>query len=680
MAVGIAPGAFAQDDGGEISSYVVLTNRSNFIPWNVERDIARTGADVTRTFEQIGALVVETDSIEEIRRVRNVAGIVPNVIHSNPEPIVEPVALDITEATNPPITGDDDFFFDLQYGHDAVDAQEAWAQGYRGQGVTVAVLDEGFDPDHPDIIDRVAGTYNPIPYQADAADFAAVGDFDNIFGAPDGCQIAIDPNCEDVQYTLPDVFSHGMHVAGTIVASDNAFGTIGVAPEADLLMVKVLSEQLGFGLTEWIVDGIIWAVDNDADIINMSLGGGIFDRNDPAYADYVRLYNRALQYASNNNVLVIAAAGNDGYDFTGTNDTTFPAGGVGVVSVASTGAYGWALSPATGGLHPMGLDRPAYMYSNYGNNHIDIAAPGGDYELSFVDDSSVCTIAGLARPCFVFDYTFSTGNGAWYWSVGTSMASPHAAGVAALIKSEMPWLNDEGIWSEMRRRAGQAQNDINFTSPVGVNVDENKYFGAGRAASDYALPSDWVGCNGQAATLYVTPSGHIASTDMNINGRLYSGTLRGGTGDDVIVGTDGPDTLIGLNGNDVICGLGGDDMIDGGDQNDYLDGGEGADRMIGLNGEDTMYGGPGTDYMDGGDGTDYMDGGDDADMMYGRNGNETMYGGAGDDVMQGEQGNDTMYGGTGDDYMHGGDGDDTVYGEDGNDTLIPGNGNDNMNQ
>ncbi|MDH3933008.1 MAG: S8 family serine peptidase, partial [Chromatiales bacterium] len=72
-------------------------------------------------------------------------------------------------------------------------------------------------------------------------------------------------------------------------------------------------------------------------------------------------------------------------------------------------------------------------YTNYGTSQVEFSAPGGGYDYP---GNEGCVVAGIARPCWVFDLVFSTGNGAWYWSGGTSMAAPHAAGVAALIISE----------------------------------------------------------------------------------------------------------------------------------------------------------------------------------------------------------------------------------------------------
>ncbi|HRL13475.1 MAG TPA: S8 family serine peptidase, partial [Aggregatilineales bacterium] len=98
-------------------------------------------------------------------------------------------------------------------------------------------------------------------------------------------------------------------------------------------------------------------------------------------------------------------------------------------------------------------------YSNYGRSLIDFAAPGGDY---VYPGDEACVVAGLVRPCWVFDLVFSTGNGGWYWSAGTSMAAPHAAGVAALILSEKGSLNPAQLEAFLRGYSadlGQPGND-----------------------------------------------------------------------------------------------------------------------------------------------------------------------------------------------------------------------------
>src|SRR4029450_10815560 len=112
---------------------------------------------------------------------------------------------------NPPNSGSGDFFFDLQWGHDAIDAPEAWDAGFKGHGARVAVIDTGFDFDHPDLVPNI--------------NFSLSRNF-----VPG----------EDLGYGLPDPFSHGTHTAGTVAAAENNFGTIGVAPEAELMLLKGL--------------------------------------------------------------------------------------------------------------------------------------------------------------------------------------------------------------------------------------------------------------------------------------------------------------------------------------------------------------------------------------------------------------------------------------------------------
>jgi subtilisin family serine protease len=345
---------------------------------------------------------------------------------------VDPTRVVEADFANPPFSGDDDFFFDLQWGHTAVKATDAWNAGVRGQGVRVAVLDGGFDLDHPDLAPNI--------------NYALSMDFTG----------------EGLQYTLADTFSHGSHTAGTIGAADNAFGTIGVAPEAELVLVKVLGDA-GSGSFADVISGIVHAADVNADIINMSLGatltqnGGCDDTGCWTAREAAELkvaMQRAVTYAHQSGTLVIASAGNDGRD--GDKDKAtlhLPSDLAHVVSISATAPQGWALDPANAF-----LDFPA-SYTNYGRSVIDFAAPGGDFVLPGED---VCFVGGIAQLCWVLDLVFSTGNGGWYWSAGTSMAAPHAAGVAALILSEKGSLNPAQLEAFLRGYSadlGQPGND-----------------------------------------------------------------------------------------------------------------------------------------------------------------------------------------------------------------------------
>lgn len=388
------------------SSYILLA-RGNNLPTSLERDVQKAGGTITRMLPEIGLAVAESGDDAFAAQAARIRGILS--VSLNPSLTwIDPTYREaVGEFGNPPASGDDDFFFDLQWGHDAVDAPEAWDQGMRGAGVRVAVLDTGFDLTHPDLAPNI--------------NFGLSTDFTG----------------EGLQYTLPDPFSHGTHTAGTIAAADNAFGTIGVAPEAELVLVKVLRDA-GSGTFADVIAGIVYAADVDADVISMSLGARLEksgfvddDGNFVTAKEVAELKNaiaRATTYAYQQGTTVIASAGNDAEDYDHNADAIhLPSGAPNVISVSATGPLGWGLDPSTD------LDVPAF-YTNFGQSAIDFAAPGGNVDFNlFPGPLPLCTVSGLTRPCWVFDLVFSTGNASWFWSAGTSMSAPHVAGVAALI-------------------------------------------------------------------------------------------------------------------------------------------------------------------------------------------------------------------------------------------------------
>ena len=247
-----------------------------------------------------------------------------------------------------------------------VDAERAWNITTGNPNVVIAILDTGIDLDHPDLASELVAGYDFVNNDSNAND-------GNMHGT--AC---------------------GSIAAGT---SNNGIGVAGVCWDCSLMPVKVLSDQ-GYGDFDDIVNGVIWASDNGANVISMSLGGG----------GYQSGFDNAVTYAHNNGTIVIAASGNDN------GSISYPAAYEDCVSVG-------AMSPCNERKSPSSCDGENFWGSNYGNG-LDFVAPGVRIHSA--------TIGG---------YT-STFN-------GTSSACPHAAGVAGLIYSMAPNLSPDDVRAAM---------------------------------------------------------------------------------------------------------------------------------------------------------------------------------------------------------------------------------------
>jgi major intracellular serine protease len=239
---------------------------------------------------------------------------------------------------------------EIPRGVELIQAPKLWHET-KGKGIKVAVLDTGCETAHPDLKDRIIGGRN----------------------------------FTDDDRSNPDIYTdyngHGTHVAGTIAAQENEAGVIGVAPEAGLLIVKVLNKA-GSGKYDWIIKGIHYAIEQKADIISMSLGGP---------ADVPELHE-AIKTAVNNNILVVCAAGNEGDGDDSTNEFAYP------------GAYNEVISVGA-----INLERGSSEFTN-SHNEIDLVAPGEGITSTYL-------------------------NGKYATLSGTSMAAPHVSGALALIKT-----------------------------------------------------------------------------------------------------------------------------------------------------------------------------------------------------------------------------------------------------
>ncbi|MEM7315422.1 MAG: S8 family serine peptidase, partial [Planctomycetota bacterium] len=301
------------------------------------------------------------------------------------QPVVDPPVTDTpadSTPTAPPVLFPDVPYYGstrTDWNLNVINAPESWAQGITGEGVTVAVVDSGVDWDHVDLAGSIWSNSGEIA--GDGIDNDGNGYVDDIRGWD---FVYNDANPDDVN-------GHGTHVAGTIAAAMNSIGATGVAHDATIMPVRVLGDS-GSGGTLGVANGIRYAVDNGADVINLSLGGG-----------YSSAILSALQYADRNGVFVVAASGNDGASV-----ASYPAlHSSGLSNVISVGAHN-------------STDRIAGFSNDDGGRAVQVDAPG------------------------VSIYSTLPNNRYGNYS-GTSMAAPHVAGLAALLVSANPSISNAEI-------------------------------------------------------------------------------------------------------------------------------------------------------------------------------------------------------------------------------------------
>jgi subtilisin family serine protease len=296
---------------------------------------------------------------------------------SNPESAYSKDAGTIPAYGGPASTGDP--LAKSQWGLAQVKAPAAWARGARGAGATIAVVDTGIDLTHPDLAGKILPGTDFVPPS---------GEF------PDQCPGPQDEN------------GHGTHVAGIAAAvTGNGIGVAGVAPDAKVIPVRVLASDGAEPEVGTAYQGIRWAAEAGADVINLSLGGlPLLD-----YADGSdEQAEQAVDFAWSKGAVVVASAGNESFPI-----CSYPSAAKHAVCVAATDAG----------------EAPTY-YSNFPatpDQNVALRAPGGLGSVFCEDSEDIWSTVWPGGETTCGDLhgyeTFS----------GTSMAAPHVAGVAALL-------------------------------------------------------------------------------------------------------------------------------------------------------------------------------------------------------------------------------------------------------
>jgi subtilisin family serine protease len=335
-----------------------------------------------------------------------------------------------------------------------------------GKGVTVGVIDSGVDFNHPDIapnldVDRSCSFIFTDTPTADPAEVA-------------------NGNCAN-KGAVQDLNGHGSHVASNIAAPVNGIGIAGVAPEATIVALKACTE-VGFCFADSVAAALRYAGDNDIDIVNLSLFADpylYYCKSEAEQRAILKDLEEAARYARQKGVLIVASAGNEADDLqhpdldetspdwppdsaeireVKNNCRVAPAELPGVLTVSATGPVGYP-----------GYDLWIADYSSVG---VDIAAPGGDYfrATNTRQDAVLGALSSTSDPdngiWDFFDFLEQNGgpgfdgltvlaDGGYRYGFlnGTSMAAPHAAGVAALIKENHPNWGPDAIKAAVQRTA-----------------------------------------------------------------------------------------------------------------------------------------------------------------------------------------------------------------------------------
>ncbi|MFC7219699.1 S8 family serine peptidase [Streptomyces polyrhachis] len=441
----------AGKSAGQTLTYVVNTATDEATLARVRGAVTEAAGSVVITYEKIGVIVASSANPSFGDRMRRVPGVdsagATRTAPLRPQSTTEvggPQVVDAAKAAQAPAAEGMEPMEADQWDLRAIRADQAHRVSTGSQDVTVAVIDTGVDDTHPDL----------------AANFSAAQSANCVGGVADTSAGAWRPDSAKNDY-------HGTHVAGEIAAARNGVGVAGVAPGVKVSSIRVSEKKTALFYPEAVVCAFVFAADHGVEITNNSyyIDPWLYNcLDDPDQRAIVDAVDRASRYAQSKGTLHLASAGNSNHDLdsdailddSSPDDSTayprtvdphscfdIPTQLPGVVTVSATGVH----------------NLKSY-YSSYGLGVVDVAAPGGDrYQIPDTPSANGRILSTMP-------------GGEYGFLQGTSMASPHAAGVAALIKSSHPELSAEHLQAALEAQADDVACP-EFYDPDGNGVQDS---------------------------------------------------------------------------------------------------------------------------------------------------------------------------------------------------------------
>jgi subtilisin family serine protease len=421
------------------SSYLIQLNGAG--PADLSGQVAAAGGTLAWVRPEIGYAAATSSDPGFASTLKRAAGVqsvdqdlqvqwVPTAQQAGAQTVASPAA----SASAVPTSA---FFYACQWNLAKIDAPGAWAKGFFGSpGVKVAVLDTGVDPFHIDLAGKI-DTANSTSFLTPGS--SPCGAFD--------------------EGTIFDLAFHGSFVSGLITS--NNLGVAGVAPNAQVVGVKVLN-CAGSGRFSDLIPGIVYAANlPDVDVLNMSLTAA-FGKNLRGAGPLVAALNKALDYAGSQGKLVVSAAGNSHFDMDKDGNVT------------------WVPAQSGSGLGIYATNNQDHLasYSNHGVTGTWVGAPGGDFPNAAPPLPGCAVSPALQGLMISVCSSFVCGNSSSYLvGAGTSFASPTVAGVAALVDGKHGGALDAG---QLKTILSQSADDLG-------NPGTDNLFSHGRVNASQAV-------------------------------------------------------------------------------------------------------------------------------------------------------------------------------------------------